>query len=78
MVQKDKALETAQAAGEPSPGPVSGEAFQEAPGLVEESGIGVEPTDHRKFICGVVEGIEYQITTTSNETFHLVLGGIHS
>ncbi|KAL6101820.1 oga [Pungitius sinensis] len=56
MVQKDKALETARAAGEPSPGPVSGEAFEQAPGLVEESGIGVEPTDHRKFICGVVEG----------------------
>ncbi|XP_075933061.1 protein O-GlcNAcase [Anarhichas minor] len=56
MVQKDKPLETPQLAGEQSPSPVSGEAREEAPGPVEESGIGAEPTGHRKFICGVVEG----------------------
>ncbi|KAK2824266.1 hypothetical protein Q5P01_021441 [Channa striata] len=56
MVQKDKAVETPQVDGEPSPSPVSGEACAEAPGPVEESGIGVESTGHRKFISGVVEG----------------------
>uniref|UniRef100_A0AAQ5X0R5 Protein O-GlcNAcase n=1 Tax=Amphiprion ocellaris TaxID=80972 RepID=A0AAQ5X0R5_AMPOC len=56
MVQKDKTLETPQVDGEPSPSPVSGEACAEAPGPVEESGIGVELTGHRKFISGVVEG----------------------
>uniref|UniRef100_A0A673BAR7 O-GlcNAcase n=1 Tax=Sphaeramia orbicularis TaxID=375764 RepID=A0A673BAR7_9TELE len=56
MVQKDKTLETPQVDAEPSPSPVSGEACAEAPGSVEESGIGVEPTGHRKFISGVVEG----------------------
>ncbi|XP_068423749.1 protein O-GlcNAcase [Clinocottus analis] len=56
MVQKDAALETPQVDCEPSPSPVSGEACEEAPAPVEESGIGVELTGHRKFICGVVEG----------------------
>uniref|UniRef100_A0A4W6CD64 Protein O-GlcNAcase n=1 Tax=Lates calcarifer TaxID=8187 RepID=A0A4W6CD64_LATCA len=56
MVQKEKTLEAPQVDGEPSPSPVSGEACAEAPGPVEESGIGVEPTGHRKFISGVVEG----------------------
>uniref|UniRef100_A0A7N6BQ16 protein O-GlcNAcase n=1 Tax=Anabas testudineus TaxID=64144 RepID=A0A7N6BQ16_ANATE len=56
MVQKDKTLETPQVDGEPSPIPVSGEACAEAPGAVEEPGIGVEPQGHRKFISGVVEG----------------------
>ncbi|XP_071386533.1 protein O-GlcNAcase isoform X1 [Centroberyx affinis] len=56
MVQKDKTLETSQVEGEPSPSPVSGEACAEAPGPVEEPSIGVEPTGHRKFISGVVEG----------------------
>lgn len=56
MVQKDKTLESPPVDGEPSPSPVSGEACAEAPGPVEESGIAVEPTDHRKFISGVVEG----------------------
>ncbi|XP_059214988.1 protein O-GlcNAcase [Centropristis striata] len=56
MVQKDKTLETPQVDGESSPSPVSGEACAEAPGPVEESSIGVEPTGHRKFSCGVVEG----------------------
>uniref|UniRef100_A0A667YPV8 Protein O-GlcNAcase n=1 Tax=Myripristis murdjan TaxID=586833 RepID=A0A667YPV8_9TELE len=56
MVQKEKTLETSQVEGEPSPSPVSGEACAEAPGPVEEPSIGVEPTGHRKFISGVVEG----------------------
>ncbi|KAG7236374.1 hypothetical protein INR49_001071 [Caranx melampygus] len=56
MVQKEKTLEAPQVDGEPSPSPVSGESCVEAPGPVEESGIGVEPTGHRKFISGVVEG----------------------
>ncbi|XP_034041644.1 protein O-GlcNAcase [Thalassophryne amazonica] len=56
MVQKDKALETPQVDGETSPSPVSGEACVEAPGPVDEVGIGVELTGHRKFISGVVEG----------------------
>ncbi|XP_034754803.1 protein O-GlcNAcase isoform X1 [Etheostoma cragini] len=56
MVQKDKTLETPQVDGEPSPSPVSGDARAEAPGPGDECGIGVEPTAHRKFICGVVEG----------------------
>ncbi|XP_037638458.1 protein O-GlcNAcase isoform X2 [Sebastes umbrosus] len=57
MVQKDKTLEPPPVDGEPSPSPVvSGEVCEEAPGPVEESGSGVEPTGHRKFICGVVEG----------------------
>uniref|UniRef100_A0A7N9AM07 Protein O-GlcNAcase n=1 Tax=Mastacembelus armatus TaxID=205130 RepID=A0A7N9AM07_9TELE len=56
MVQKDKTLEPPQVDGEPSPSPVSGEACAEAPGPVEESGIGVETVGHRKFISGVVEG----------------------
>lgn len=56
MVQKENTLETPQVDGEPSPSPVSGEPCTEAPGPVEESGIGVESTDHRKFISGVVEG----------------------
>lgn len=56
MVQKDKALETPQVEGEPSPSPASGEACAEAPGPVDESIIGVEATGHRKFISGVVEG----------------------
>lgn len=64
MVQKEKTLEAPQVDGEPSPSPVSGEACAEAPGPVEESGIGVEPTGHRKFISGVVEGnIEYNVET---------------
>lgn len=57
MVQKDKTLETPKVDGEPSPSPVSAEACAEAPGPVEESGIGGESTGHRKFISGVVEGI---------------------
>uniref|UniRef100_A0A8D0CWF8 O-GlcNAcase n=1 Tax=Sander lucioperca TaxID=283035 RepID=A0A8D0CWF8_SANLU len=56
MVQKDKTLETPQVDGEPSPSPVSGDACAEAPGPGDECGIGIEPTAHRKFICGVVEG----------------------
>ncbi|XP_038594008.1 protein O-GlcNAcase isoform X2 [Micropterus salmoides] len=56
MVQKDQTLETPPVDGEPSPSPVSGEACAEAPGPVGESGIAVEPTGHRKFISGVVEG----------------------
>ncbi|XP_074501851.1 protein O-GlcNAcase isoform X1 [Sebastes fasciatus] len=57
MVQKDTTLEPPPVDGEPSPSPVvSGEVCEEAPGPVEESGSGVEPTGHRKFICGVVEG----------------------
>ncbi|KAM3606588.1 uncharacterized protein V6R79_019290 [Siganus canaliculatus] len=57
MVQKEKTLETPPVDGEQSPSPVSGEACSEAPGPVEvESGIAVEPTGHRKFISGVVEG----------------------
>uniref|UniRef100_A0A3Q0T564 Protein O-GlcNAcase n=1 Tax=Amphilophus citrinellus TaxID=61819 RepID=A0A3Q0T564_AMPCI len=56
MVQKENTLETPQVDGEPSPSPVSGEPCAEAPGPVEESGIGVESTGHRKFISGVVEG----------------------
>lgn len=64
MVQKDKTLETPQVDGEPSPSPVSGEACAEAPGPVEETGIGVEPQGHRKFISGVVEGnTEYRTNT---------------
>lgn len=58
MVQKDKTLEAPPVDGEQSPSPVSGEACAEAPGPVEESGIAVEPTRHRKFISGVVEGKE--------------------
>uniref|UniRef100_A0A8C4EJT5 Protein O-GlcNAcase n=1 Tax=Dicentrarchus labrax TaxID=13489 RepID=A0A8C4EJT5_DICLA len=56
MVQKDKTLETPPVDGEQSPSPVSGEACAEALGPVEESDIAVEPTGHRKFISGVVEG----------------------
>lgn len=56
MVQKDKTLEPPPVDGEQSPSPVSGEACAEAPGPVEQSGIAVEPTGHRKFISGVVEG----------------------
>lgn len=56
MVQKDQTLETPQVDVEPSPSPVSGEPCVEAPGPVEDSGIGVEPSEHRKFISGVVEG----------------------
>ncbi|XP_076016998.1 protein O-GlcNAcase [Genypterus blacodes] len=56
MVQKDKTLETPQVDGEPSPSPVSEEACAEAPRPVDEPSIGVEPTGHRKFISGVVEG----------------------
>ncbi|XP_040923490.1 protein O-GlcNAcase isoform X1 [Betta splendens] len=56
MVQKEKTLETPAVDGEPSPTTVPGEACAEAPGPVEESGIGVEPQGHRKFISGVVEG----------------------
>lgn len=66
MVQKDKTVEAPPADSEQSPSPVSGEACAEAPGPVEESGIAVELTDHRKFISGVVEGnvnIEYRGAT---------------
>ncbi|KAG7512311.1 hypothetical protein JOB18_026379 [Solea senegalensis] len=56
MVQKEKPLDAPLVDGEPSPSPVSGEPCAEAPGPVEESGIGIESTDHRKFISGVVEG----------------------
>ncbi|XP_019949637.1 protein O-GlcNAcase isoform X2 [Paralichthys olivaceus] len=56
MVQKEKTLEAPPVDAEPSPSPVSGEVCAEAPGPVEEPGIGVESTDHRKFISGVVEG----------------------
>uniref|UniRef100_A0A3Q3WAS9 Protein O-GlcNAcase n=1 Tax=Mola mola TaxID=94237 RepID=A0A3Q3WAS9_MOLML len=56
MVQKDKTLEAPSVDGVQNPSPVSGEACAEAPGPVEESGIAVEPTGHRKFISGVVEG----------------------
>lgn len=63
MVQKDKTQEAPPVDDEQSPSPVSGEACAEAPGPVDESGIAVEPTGHRKFISGVVEGninIEYK------------------
>uniref|UniRef100_A0A665UYE5 Protein O-GlcNAcase n=1 Tax=Echeneis naucrates TaxID=173247 RepID=A0A665UYE5_ECHNA len=56
MVQKEKTLDAPQVDGESSPSPVSGESCAEAPGPLEEPGIGVEPTGHRKFISGVVEG----------------------
>lgn len=56
MVQKDKTQEVPPVDGEQSPSPVSGEACAETPGPVDESGIAVEPTGHRKFISGVVEG----------------------
>ncbi|XP_062256579.1 protein O-GlcNAcase isoform X1 [Platichthys flesus] len=56
MVQKEQPLEAPPVDAEPSPSPVSGEACAKAPGPVEESGGGVEPTGHRKFISGVVEG----------------------
>uniref|UniRef100_A0A3B3B9Q5 protein O-GlcNAcase n=1 Tax=Oryzias melastigma TaxID=30732 RepID=A0A3B3B9Q5_ORYME len=56
MVQKEKPLDTQQLVVESSPSPVSGEPCVEAPGPVEDSGIEVESTGHRKFISGVVEG----------------------
>lgn len=56
MVQKDKTQEAPPVDGEQSPSPVSGEACAETPGPVDESGIAVEATGHRKFISGVVEG----------------------
>ncbi|KAM6956446.1 protein O-GlcNAcase [Aplochiton taeniatus] len=56
MVQKDKTLETSQVDGKLSPSPVPAETCAEPPLPVEEPSIGVEPTGHRKFISGVVEG----------------------
>ena len=73
MVQKDKTLETPQVDGEPSPSPVSGEARAEAACPVEESGIGVEPTGNRKFICGVVEGNIECCLKQSNSTLDPVM-----
>uniref|UniRef100_A0A8C7WR80 Protein O-GlcNAcase n=1 Tax=Oryzias sinensis TaxID=183150 RepID=A0A8C7WR80_9TELE len=56
MVHKEKPVDTQQLVVESSPSPVSGEPCVEAPGPVEDSGIEVESTGHRKFISGVVEG----------------------
>ncbi|XP_068182832.1 protein O-GlcNAcase isoform X2 [Antennarius striatus] len=55
MVQKDKTPETPPVDVEQNVIPVSGEACVEAPGPVESS-VAVEPSGHRKFISGVVEG----------------------
>lgn len=56
MVQNDKTSEAPPLGDEQSPSPVSGEVCAEALGTVEESGIAVETTGHRKFTSGVVEG----------------------
>lgn len=68
MVQKDKTLEAPSVDGVQNPSPVSGEACAEAPGPVEESGIAVEPTGHRKFISGVVEGNVNLIKCSEKDT----------
>ncbi|CAL9687909.1 unnamed protein product [Knipowitschia caucasica] len=56
MVQKDKAIEAAQIDGDSSTSPISAEACVEAPVSAPETSHGVELSDHRKFISGVVEG----------------------
>lgn len=65
MVQKEKTLETPQVDDEPSPSPVSVEACAEAPQPLDEPRTGVEPTGHRKFISGVVEGSYGNIAKTT-------------